>query len=107
MGSEEGEKSSSSSIKKKPSSSIKKIKYKKHENWGAPLHPSERPTWGRFMHDEDEPRVAKEWSDSIRQAEKRKQEANVARGNSPTGKGKEESSTAFDDLNERDLHRPV
>ncbi len=60
------------------------------------------------MHDEDEPRVAKEWSDSIRRVKKRKQEAKVARGNSPTGKGKEESSSAFDDLNETrmmPLHR--
>ncbi len=52
------------------------------------------------MYEEDEKRVAKEWSDTKRRADKRQQEANVARGNSPTGKGKEESPTAFDDLNE-------
>ncbi len=38
------------------------------------------------------------WIEQIRRAKKRKQEAKVARGNSPTGKGKEESSSAFDDL---------
>ena len=92
-GSEEGEKSSSSSIKKK--------KYKKKsEDWGKEQDPSERPTWGRFMYDEDEKRVAKEWLETSRRADKKQQEANVARGNSPTRKGKEESST-FDDLNER------
>ncbi len=61
---------------------------------------SERPTWGRFTYDADhERRVDKEWGDTVRRADKRQQEVNVARGNSPTGKGKEESS-AFDDLNE-------
>ena len=95
MGSEEGEKSSSSNIK------IKKKKYKiECDDWGAVQDPSERPTWGRFMYDEDEKRVAKEWTETSRRADKKKQEANVARGNSPTRKGKEESS-AFDDLSER------
>jgi hypothetical protein len=57
MGSEEGERSSSSSIKQKN----KKKKYKnKCDDWGAEQIQSERPTWGRFMYDEDEKRVAKE-----------------------------------------------
>ena len=100
MGSEEGEKSSSSTINK---SSIKKKKYKnKSDDWGADQSPSKRPTWGRFMWDEDEKKVAKEWMDWTRRADKKQQEANVARGNSPTRKGKEESS-AFDDLNDRYL----
>jgi hypothetical protein len=90
MGSEEGEKSSSSGIKKK--------KYERTGDWGPVSHPSERPTWGRFMYDEDEKRVAEEWRDTGRRTEKRQQEEHVARGNSPTKKGKEESS-AFDDLN--------
>jgi hypothetical protein len=98
MGSEEGEKSSSSSIK---SPSIKKKKYKEKlecDDWGRVQDPSFRPTWGRFMYDEDEKRVAEEWRDTGRRNEKRKQEEHVARGNSPIKKGKEESS-AFDDLN--------
>ncbi len=49
---------------------------------------------------EDEKRVAEEWLETSRRADKKEQEANVARGNSPTRKGKEESS-AFDDLSDR------
>jgi hypothetical protein len=90
MGSEEGEKSSSS----KP----KKIKYKRTGDWGPIPHPSERPTWGRFMYNpEEEKRMADEWRDEGRKTEKRLQEEHVARGNSPTRSGKEESS-ALDDL---------
>jgi hypothetical protein len=61
MGSKEGEKISSSSNKKK--------KYERTGDWGPVPHPSERPTWGRFMHDEDEKRVAEEWRDTGRRTE--------------------------------------
>jgi hypothetical protein len=91
MGSEEGEKNSSSRTKK--------IKYKRTGDWGPVPHPSKRPTWGRFKYNpEDEKRMADEWRDEGRKTEKRLQEEHVARETHPpeTGKRKALRSTTLE-----------